>query len=277
MYMIILVCGFEVLCLCMNVREIESFLLLFPCHIIFFTNCTRVDMFTVHFMSFTSSDCQHSVGILWYKWYSYTDLRSSDGSVITGNIDVVFGLCPPFHIQKRIQFSKQDLFPSSSGMVSKYLVWPAAEKSFVCRSQLIRYPPPYISEGGSGFSFEKYYALFQYITMEKIQILSKPEHYYSLKNKRPTWCHLLFYFTSYVLIMFWTLIYPSSGACDCAVELPHRSFCSRLVVCWRFGLSGFEWCPCCRLKLQPATRTPLKPRHTKSPTHNEPRTKRLMW
>jgi len=142
MYMIILVCGFEVLCLCMNVKEIESFLLLFPCHIIFFTNCTRVDMFTVHFMSFTSSDCQHSVGILWYKWYSYTDLRSSDGSVITGNIDVVFGLCPPFHIQKRIQFSKQDLFPSSSGMVSKYLVWPAAEKSFVCRSQLIRYPPP---------------------------------------------------------------------------------------------------------------------------------------
>ena len=26
--------------------------------------------------------------------------------------------------------------------------------------------------------------------------------------------------------MFRTLIYPSSGACDCAVELPHRSFCS---------------------------------------------------
>jgi len=26
--------------------------------------------------------------------------------------------------------------------------------------------------------------------------------------------------------MFQTLIYPSSGACDCAVELPHRSFCS---------------------------------------------------
>ena len=51
-----------------------------------------------------------------------------------------------------------------------------------------------------------------------------------MKNKRPTWCHLLFYFTSYVLNMFWTLIYPSSGACDCAVELSHRSFCSRFVV-----------------------------------------------
>jgi len=56
-----------------------------------------------------------------------------------------------------------------------------------------------------------------------------------LKNKRPTWCHLLFYFTSYVLNMFRTLIYPSTGACDCAVELPHRPFCSRFVVCWRFG------------------------------------------
>jgi len=47
-----------------------------------------------------------------------------------------------------------------------------------------------------------------------------------LKNKRPTWCHLLFYFTFYVRNMFRTLIYPSTGACDCAVELPHRSFCS---------------------------------------------------
>jgi len=57
-----------------------------------------------------------------------------------------------FHIQKRIQFSKLDLFPSASGMVSKYSVGPTAEKSFLCQSQLIRYP--HISEGGSGFSFE---------------------------------------------------------------------------------------------------------------------------
>jgi len=85
---------------------------------------------------------------------------------------------------------------------------------------------------------------------------SRSEHYElekNLKNKRRTWCHLLFYFTSYVLNMFRTLIYPSSGACDCAVQLPLRSFCSRFVVCWRFGAAGFEWCPCCRL--QPATRT----------------------
>ena len=30
-----------------------------------------------------------------------------------------------------------------------------------------------------------------------------------MKNERPTWCHLLFYSTSYVLNMFRTLIYPS--------------------------------------------------------------------
>jgi len=47
-----------------------------------------------------------------------------------------------------------------------------------------------------------------------------------LKNTRPTWCHLPFYFTSYVLNMFRTLIYPSSGASDCSVELPHWSYCS---------------------------------------------------
>jgi len=41
--------------------------------------------------------------------------------------------------------------------------------------------------------------------------------------------------------MFRTLIYPSSGACDCAVELPHRSsvlgsLCVGDLV--RLGLSG---------------------------------------
>ena len=34
--------------------------------------------------------------------------------------------------------------------------------------------------------------------------------------------------------MFRTLMYPSSGACDCVDELPHRSSCSQFVVCWRF-------------------------------------------
>ena len=73
-------------------------------------------------------------------------------------------------------------------------------------------------------------------------------------NERPTWRHLLFYFTYYALNMFWTLIYPSSGACDCVDELPHPSSCSQFVVCWSF---------CCGwylvvfvLHAQPAKRTP---------------------
>ena len=56
-----------------------------------------------------------------------------------------------------------------------------------------------------------------------------------MKNEKPIWCHLLFYFTSYVLNMFQTLIYPSLGACDCVDELQHLSSCSQFVVCWRFG------------------------------------------
>jgi len=47
-----------------------------------------------------------------------------------------------------------------------------------------------------------------------------------------------------VLNMFRTLIYPSSGACDYSVELPHWSYCSWFDVCWRFGVVGLEWYPC---------------------------------
>ena len=63
--------------------------------------------------------------------------------------------------------------------------------------------------------------------------------------------NLLFYFTSYVLNMFRTLIYPSSGACDYSVELPQWSYCSWFDVCCSFGVVGLEWYLCCRL--QPAT------------------------
>jgi len=51
-----------------------------------------------------------------------------------------------------------------------------------------------------------------------------------------------------VLNMFRTLIYPSSGACDYSVELPHWSYCSWFDVCWSFGVVGFEWYLCCRLQ-----------------------------
>ena len=84
--------------------------------------------------------------------------------------------------------------------------------------------------------------------LKTISSLSDRASLWQLKNKRPTWCHLLFYFTSYVLNMFRTLIYPSSTAC---VELPHWSYCFWFDVCWSFGVVGLEWLewyPCCRLK-----------------------------
>ena len=56
---------------------------------------------------------------------------------------------------------------------------------------------------------------------------------------------LAIYFTSYVLNMFRTLIYTSSGACNYSVELPHWSYCSWFDVCWSFGVVGLEWYPCC--------------------------------
>ena len=48
--------------------------------------------------------------------------------------------------------------------------------------------------------------------------------------------------------MFRTLIYPSSGACDFSVELPHWSYCSWFDVCWSFGVVGLEWYPCWNLQ-----------------------------
>ena len=77
----------------------------------------------------------------------------------------------------------------------------------------------------------------------------------SWRIKRPTWCHLLFYFTCYVLNMFRTLIYPSSGACDYSVESPHWSCVLGSMCVGSFGVVGLGWYQCCRLKS--ATRIPL--------------------
>ena len=82
-----------------------------------------------------------------------------------------------------------------------------------------------------------------------------------MKNERPSWCHLAFYFTSYVLNMFRTLIYPSSGACDCVDELPHLSSCSQFVVCWSFW---WGWFQVVVVFQEPAKRTPPKTSRTKS-------------
>ena len=76
-----------------------------------------------------------------------------------------------------------------------------------------------------------------------------------------------FYFTSSMLNMFRTLIHPSSGACDFFIASPHwlRVLVSMCV--GSFVVAGLEWYPCGRL--QPATRIPLQPSHTETPTHIE--------
>ena len=62
--------------------------------------------------------------------------------------------------------------------------------------------------------------------------------------------------------MFRTLIYPSSGACDCVDELPNRSSCSQFVVCWSFCFGWYLVVFVCRL--QPAKRTPPNTNRNKS-------------
>jgi len=69
-----------------------------------------------------------------------------------------------------------------------------------------------------------------------------------------------------VLNMFRTLIYPSSGAWDYSVEIPHWSYCSWFDVCWSFGVAGLGWYPCSRLKS--AIRIPPQTQpHRNSNTH----------
>ena len=58
----------------------------------------------------------------------------------------------------------------------------------------------------------------------------------------------IFYFAYYAFNMFRTLIYPSSGACDCVDELPHRSSFSQFVVCWSFCCGWYLVVSFCRLK-----------------------------
>ena len=63
-----------------------------------------------------------------------------------------------------------------------------------------------------------------------------------MKDQLDVTCYILFHV--YVLNMFRTLIYPSSGVCDCVVELPHRrlvlsSFCVGTLV--RLVLGGVRY------------------------------------
>ena len=75
---------------------------------------------------------------------------------------------------------------------------------------------------------------------------------------------ILFHFT-YVLNMFRTLIYPSS---ELATILLNYHIGRIVLGSMCVGVS--VW-------VQPATRIPLQPNHTETPTHIEPRTIRPMW
>ena len=66
--------------------------------------------------------------------------------------------------------------------------------------------------------------------------------------------------------MFRTLIYPSSGACEYSVELPHWSYCSWSDVCCSFGVVGLEWYPCYCASACNTDTTPTQP-HRNSNTH----------
>ena len=68
-----------------------------------------------------------------------------------------------------------------------------------------------------------------------------------VEEQKTNMMSLAIFFTSCVFNIFRTLIYPSTGACDYSVELPHWSYCSWFDVCWSFGVVGLEWYPCCRL------------------------------
>ena len=120
--------------------------------------------------------------------------------------------------------------------------------------------------------------------------------------------HLLLYFTSYMLNMFRTLIYPSSvvsvlqaEACntDTTPNQPHRNSDTHRTknnttnvvfqqnshkflmmdilmseTCWAHK----KWNNVTsEVVLQPTTRIPLQTNHTETPTHIEPRTIRPMW
>ena len=87
-----------------------------------------------------------------------------------------------------------------------------------------------------------------------------------IRDQLDVTCYV-FYFTSSMLIMFRTLIHPSSGACDFFYWITTFVVCSCFDVCWSFGVG---WYPCSRF--QPATRISPHTSHTETPTHIETRT-----
>jgi len=57
-----------------------------------------------------------------------------------------------------------------------------------------------------------------------------------------------FYFTSFMLNTFRTLIHSSSGAYDFSIDITTLVVCSGFNVCWSFCVAVLGWYPCSRLK-----------------------------
>ena len=99
----------------------------------------------------------------------------------------------------------------------------------------------------------------------------KPTHISILNHSIPVH-NLPFYFFN----MCFNTIFPStsrSSHCSPVSKFLHQTSVWISLLPYANGSTKFSK-PCC--KLQPATWTPLKPSRTKSPTHNEPRTKKQM-
>ena len=78
-----------------------------------------------------------------------------------------------------------------------------------------------------------------------------------------------FYFTSFVLNMFRTLIYPSAGACDFSIVSPHW-LCVLVSMCigvsvWLVGVVSVLQAEACQTDTTPTS-------HTETPTNIETRT-----
>jgi len=103
------------------------------------------------------------------------------------------------------------------------------------------------------------------LVLTHVLFIKHKMHWRYLNNKRPIWSHLLFYFTSYVLNMFRTLIHPTSGACDFSIVSPHWlcvlvSMCVAVSV-WLVGVVSVWQAEACRTDT-----TPNQP-HRNSNTH----------
>ena len=118
------------------------------------------------------------------------------------------------------------------------------------------------------------------VSLSELPVLISEVYKYSVitNNKKPTRCHLIFYFTYYSLNMFRALLCPSSWARDYDVVYHiGRVVLGLLYVRVEVQLGWSSVLQAQAVVLEPATRTPLQPNCNSPPTYRKPRTTRPMW